>query len=79
MASLVFKTSGQFPQPVGGSSTSDESSTSLGRLLGALAAELAPRMPDLANVVEAWQTMPEAVRAGIVAMAKASANNEGGG
>jgi hypothetical protein len=29
--------------------------------------------PDLASVVESWNTLPEAVRAGILAMVKASA------
>jgi hypothetical protein len=28
--------------------------------------------PDLARIVDAWPTLPEAVRAGIVAMVKAA-------
>ena len=30
--------------------------------------------PDLAQVLEAWPTLPEALRAGIVAMVKAAGN-----
>ena len=33
--------------------------------------------PDLAVVIDAWADLPEAVRAGILAMVKASAGNEG--
>jgi hypothetical protein len=33
--------------------------------------ELLPADPDLATVVNAWDRLPEAVRAGIVAMVKA--------
>lgn len=43
----------------------DDSPNALGGLLGALG-------PELAAVVEAWPTLPEAVRAGIVAMVRAS-------
>jgi hypothetical protein len=32
----------------------------------------APDDPDLATVVDAWDRLPEAVRAGIVAMVKAA-------
>ena len=32
---------------------------------------LAEKMPDLAAVVEAWDRLPEAVKAGILAMVKA--------
>ena len=32
-----------------------------------------PADPDLAAVVDAWDRLPEAVRAGIVAMVKAAA------
>jgi hypothetical protein len=31
--------------------------------------------PDLALIVERWEQLPEAVRAGIVAMVEASANS----
>ena len=30
--------------------------------------------PDLADVVDAWPTLPEAIRAGIVAMVRAAAD-----
>ena len=42
----------------------------LGALLGALAAEIGPSCPDLAAVVDAWARLPEALKAGIVAMVK---------
>jgi hypothetical protein len=35
-----------------------------------------PADPDLATVVDAWNRLPEAVRAGIVAMVKAAAPGE---
>jgi hypothetical protein len=35
--------------------------------------------PDLAAVVAAWPTLPEAIRAGIVALVKAAAPGPGGG
>ncbi len=38
---------------------------------------LLPGDPDLATVIDAWDGLPEAVRAGIVAMVKAS--SKGGG
>ena len=44
----------------------------LGVLLGALAAEIAPAAPDLADLLTAWPTLPEALKAGIVAMVKAA-------
>jgi hypothetical protein len=36
----------------------------------------APKDPDLAAVVEAWPDLPEALKAGIVAMVKAALLNE---
>ena len=39
---------------------------------GALGANLAPIDAELAEVVEAWDTLPEAVRAGILAMVSAA-------
>jgi hypothetical protein len=41
-------------------------------LLGALAARIGPSCPDLAAVVSAWPALPDALRAGIVAMVKAA-------
>ena len=53
------------------SSTSEPADDHLASCL----ALLAEKSPDLAAVVKAWPDLPEAVRAGIVAMVKAS--NEG--
>jgi hypothetical protein len=36
-----------------------------------------PIPPDLAAVVDAWPQLPEALRAGIVAMVKAASANQG--
>ena len=44
----------------------------LGALLGAFAAEIGPKAPDLAAVVSAWPALPQALRAGIVAIVKAA-------
>jgi len=41
-------------------------------LLGAFAAEIGPKAPDLAAVISAWPALPQALRAGIVAMVKAA-------
>jgi hypothetical protein len=53
-------------------STYDDSRERLGALLGAFAAEIDPLCPDLAAVVNAWPGLPEALKAGIVAMVKAA-------
>jgi hypothetical protein len=37
-----------------------------------LAAEIAPAAPDLADLISAWPTLAEALKAGIVAMVKAA-------
>ena len=58
--------------------TCENPAESLGALLGALAAEIAPVAPDLADVLSAWPTLPEALKVGIVAMVKAAAGMEGG-
>jgi hypothetical protein len=42
--------------------------------LASCLALLARKSPDLALLVERWDTLPEAVRAGIVAMVKAASN-----
>jgi hypothetical protein len=52
--------------------TSDADEKRLGALLGALAAEIAPADADLSALLTAWATLPEAIKAGIVAMVKAS-------
>jgi len=58
-------------------STYDTSRNCLGRALGALAAEIAQDAPDLADVLTAWPALPEAIRAAIVAMVKASGIDRG--
>ena len=49
----------------------------LGRLLGAFAEKLTTAAPDLAAVLSAWETLPAPIKAGIVAMVKASAPVDG--
>ncbi|NOT01404.1 MAG: hypothetical protein HOP29_12335 [Phycisphaerales bacterium] len=44
----------------------------LGVLLGVFLPKLAETDPELAAVVAAWPTLPDAIRAGIVAMVRAS-------
>lgn len=39
---------------------------------GALGAPEAPIDPDLAMIIEAWPTLPESIKAGIVAMIRAA-------
>ena len=64
----VFETGSDSPQPPIASATSDDSRENLASCL----ALLAKQSPDLALLVEAWDTLPDAVRAGIVAMVKAA-------
>ena len=58
--------------------TCADSQERLGVLFGALAAEIAPVSPDLADLLTAWPTLPEPVKAGIVAMVKAACPEHGG-
>jgi len=48
----------------------------LGVLLGALAAEIAPVAPDLADLLTAWPTLPEPIKAGIVAMVQSTVDSK---
>jgi hypothetical protein len=41
-------------------------------LLGVFAAEIAPADADLSALLTTWASLPEAIKAGIVAMVKAS-------
>ena len=50
--------------------TCGDTSPRLGAPLGASAAELDPTAPDLAAVLSAWPTLPEPVKAGILAMVR---------
>jgi hypothetical protein len=55
-------------ESTGNSSGADRS----GAKCGALGAQNGPLDPDLAAVVEAWPGLPEALRAGILAMTRAA-------
>jgi hypothetical protein len=41
-------------------------------LLGACAAEIAPHAPDLARLLTAWTTLPDAIRKAVAAMVDAT-------
>jgi hypothetical protein len=58
--------------------TSESKADCLGRALGALVAELAPSAPDLADLITAWPTLPEPLKAGIAAMVKAASGQAEG-
>lgn len=51
----------------------------LGLLLGALASKIASQSPDLAAVIQAWPDLPEAVKAGILAMVGAARTDNSDG
>ncbi len=77
VAGLVFKTSVGITQTVAPTSTCASSPEQLGAFLGAPAATPAPAAPsaadpDLAAVLSAWHNLPEPVKAGILAMVKAT-------
>ena len=55
--------------------TYDNRQEELGVLLGAFAAEIASAAPDLSAVLSAWASLPDALKAGIIAMVKAAAPN----
>lgn len=40
---------------------------------GTLAADSTPVDPDLAEIASAWPTLPDAIKAGVMAMVKAAA------
>jgi len=67
-ATPVFKTGGATSQRIGNSGVSADAPTDLASCL----ALLAQISPDLALVVQHWDALPQAVRAGILAMVKAS-------
>jgi hypothetical protein len=52
----------------GNSTISDQS----GAESGALGAQNGPDYPDLAEVAQAWPSLPEAIKAGILAMIRAA-------
>src|SRR5438067_11725782 len=64
----VFKTGAVATQPLDNSGTSANGPADLASCL----ALLAEKSPDLALLVQRWDSLPEAVRAGIVAMVKAA-------
>ena len=45
---------------------------------GALPADSAPIDPDLAALIDAWPTLPEAIRQSILVFARAAGSGDGG-
>jgi hypothetical protein len=74
VALLVFKTSDENSLPHCNEKTCGESADSACR---ALCRNIAEIDPDLANLVTAWPTLPEPIKAGIAAMVKASTPGQG--
>jgi len=68
----VLKTAVDSAQGVFSQSTYEHGPGRLGVLLGASGPGITPQDPDLAAVVAAWPGLPEALRAGIVAMVNAA-------
>ncbi len=68
----VYGTEATNTQPPESSNTCDDSSPSACHSLCQTRAETAPLDPDLAALVKVWPDLPQAVRAGIVAMVKAA-------
>jgi len=66
----VLKTGPACAQVPENTTTYEKSPKALGALLGALAAEIGPACPDLATLVSAWPRLPEALKAGIMAIVK---------
>src|SRR5436309_2995337 len=66
--SPVFKTGNEIPQQP----SSPPDTETMSAVLASCLALLAQKSTDLALVVERWDALPQAVRAGIVAMVKAS-------
>ncbi|MHC4716932.1 MAG: hypothetical protein ACYS5V_08185 [Planctomycetota bacterium] len=60
-------------QPLETQASYDTSPDRLGRALGAFAAKIAPVAPDLSAVLSAWASLPDPIKAGIVAMVKTAA------
>jgi hypothetical protein len=62
------------------SPTNSNSSTSGNSIknLASCLAFLSQRSPELALLVQSWETLPDAVRAGIMAMVKASSGTQTG-
>jgi len=72
MGSIPLAGCEETPIKAGFSSLPDEIAPAcLGRLLGAFAEKIAPADPNLAAVLSAWETLPDPIKAGIVAMVKA--------
>jgi hypothetical protein len=61
-----FKTSAKSPQPLADPNTSQDAP----HVLASCLALLVRKWPDLALVAERWESLPQALRAGIVAMVK---------
>ena len=50
-----------------------QEATEGGAKSGAVSADCSPTDPDLAHILDAWPTLPQAVRAGILALVRAAA------
>ncbi len=69
----VLQTVSTSPQTRNPQDTCDDAENRLASCLAFLSA----KSPDLALLVQRWDTLPDALRAGILAMVKASANARG--
>ena len=69
----VFKTAAQNAQVSENKTTYENASEALS---GELTAFSPPLDDDLAEIVEAWPTLPEPIRAGIVAMVRATGSSD---
>jgi hypothetical protein len=70
----VFETGSAETQPVVKSKACENNANNLASCL----ALLAKKSPDLVHVVENWHSIPEAIRAGIIAMVKAATGTDRG-
>jgi len=71
-----FESRAQLPQTPDPTSTYESPPDCLCQNLAQIAAEIAPAAPDLADLLTAWPDLPEAVRAGIVAMVRATREHD---
>ena len=70
-----FESCAQLPQTPVSADTYETPPDCACQNLAQIAAEIAPVAPDLADLLTAWPDLPEAVKAGILAMVKASSEH----